>query len=197
MRHQLQKLFRNKFSGRAVVAEKSRIREEIKRMKFQMSPNQKEAEASAVFRKIEAMPEFQRAQTILMYWSMSDELPTHDFIKKWSESKTILLPVVKGEQMIVRKFTGENDLKSGKWKTMEPALSHRATVADLIIVPGIAFDTSKNRLGRGGGYYDRYLKKKGTPTWGVCFNFQLFDSVPTNRLDIHMDKVITSDRIVE
>ena len=113
MRHQLQKLFRNKFSGRAVVAEKSRIREEIKRMKFQMSPNQKEAEASAVFRKIEAMPVFQRAQTILMYWSMSDELPTHDFIKKWSESKTILLPVVKGEQMIVRKFTGENDLKSG------------------------------------------------------------------------------------
>lgn len=197
LRHQLQKLFRNKLSGKAVVVEKSRIREEIKRLKFKMTLEQKTAEAEAVFRKIESMPEFQRAQTVLMYWSMPDEMPTHDFIKKWSSSKTILLPVVKGDRMTVRKFTSEEDLKSGKWKTMEPTVPHRSSVADLVIVPGIAFDLNRNRLGRGGGYYDRYFKHKEIHKWGIGFNFQLFDTIPSASFDIHMDKIITPDRTVE
>lgn len=197
IRHQLKKLFRNKLSGKAVVVEKSRIREEIKRLKFQMTLEQKKAEAENVFLKIESMPEFQRAQTVLMYWSMPDELPTHDFIKKWSSSKKILLPVVKGDRMTVRQFTSEENLKSGRWKTMEPTDSHRLSIADLVIVPGIAFDIKRNRLGRGGGYYDRYFKHKNIHKWGIGFSFQLLDSVPSAFHDIHMDKIITPDRIVE
>lgn len=184
-------------SGKAVVSEKSRIREEIKRLKFKMTLDEKIAQADAVFRKIESMPEFKRAETVLMYWSMPDELPTHEFIKKWSGSKIILLPVVKGDRMTVRKFTSEEDLKSGQWKTMEPSLPHRSSIADLVIVPGIAFDSKKQRLGRGGGYYDRYFKHKNVHKWGIGFNFQLFETIPSASFDIHMDKIITPDRTVE
>ncbi len=198
LKHRIKKLFRNQLSGKAVVIDKARIREEIKRLKFKMSLEEKNHQAELVFQKIEALPEFQHAQKILMYWSMPDEMPTHDFIKKWSKSKTILLPVVKGDRMTVRTFTSESDLKQGKWKTMEPAsLFHSKTVADLVIVPGIAFDKNKQRLGRGGGYYDRYFKHKEIQRWGIGFSFQLYDTIPTASFDIQMDKIITPDHLVE
>jgi 5-formyltetrahydrofolate cyclo-ligase len=198
LRHRLKKLFRNKLSGKPVVIEKARIREEIKRLKFRMTLEEKIHQADLVFKKIESFPEFQRADKILMYWSMPDELPTHEFIKKWSESKTILLPVVKGDKMTIRTFTSESDLKQGKWKTMEPAsFFHSHEIADLVIVPGIAFDKNKQRLGRGGGYYDRYFKHKEIPRWGIGFSFQLYDSIPTASFDIQMDKIITPDHLVE
>lgn len=196
IRHKLQKLFRTRISGKAILSEKSRIREEVKRLKFKMTLEEKKHQADRVFEKIESMPEFKRASTILMYWSMPDELPTHDFIIKWSEHKTILLPVVKGDRMTVRKFTGEEDLKRGQWKTLEPASTHSYSVADLVIVPGVAFDKDRQRLGRGGGYYDRYFKRKHIPKWGICFSFQLFDEVPVVSFDIQMDRVITPDLIV-
>ncbi len=198
IRHKLLKVFKASNSGKKITSEKARIREEVKRTKFLMSQEEKMAQAALVYAKIEAMPEFRKAKTVLMYWSMPDELPTHDFIVKWSESKTILLPVVKGQQMVVRKFTGIEDLKKGQFKTLEPgrgALSRN--IADLVIAPGIAFDKEKRRMGRGGGYYDRYLKNKQVPTWGIGFNFQLFETIPAAPFDVQMTRVITPDQTVD
>ena len=198
LRHWLKHLFDRKSSGNTVASEKSVIREEVKRMKFSLTSEDKQQQAQAVFRKIEQLPEFVNSRTLLMYWSMPDELPTHEFITKWSVSKKILLPVVKGNDMTVRLFTGTDDLKKGKWKIMEP-VEKAAFIRqiDLVIVPGIAFDKKRHRLGRGGGYYDRYLKRKDIKKWGIGFNFQLFETVPTAAFDIKMDKIITPDQIVE
>jgi len=197
IRHKIIKAYRASGSGKKVTSEKARIREEVKRMKFLMPHEEKFAQAALVYAKIEAMPEFQKANTILMYWSMPDELPTHDFIVKWSESKTILLPVVKGKQMVVRKFTGIDDLKKGQFKTLEPGSgTFSRNIADLVIAPGIAFDKHKRRMGRGGGYYDRYLKNKQIPTWGIGFSFQLFDFIPSAPFDVQMTRVITPDQTV-
>ena len=195
-KHRWSTFFRRQ-KEKTIKSDKSRIREEIKRLKFLLSSAEKNAQAEAVFRKIEEFPEFRNAKTILLYWSMPDELPTHDFIKKWSPEKTILLPVVKGDHMTVRVFTSEEDLQKGKWSTLEPTSLHGPQIADLVIVPGVAFDYNKQRLGRGGGYYDRYLKHKHIPKWGIGFNFQLYESIPSASFDIHMDKIITPDRTLE
>lgn len=197
IRHKLIKVFKASNSGKKITSDKARIREEVKRMKFLLPQEEKILQAASVYAKIEAMPEFQRAKTVLMYWSMPDELPTHDFIVKWSESKTILLPVVKGQQMVVRKFTGIDDLKKGQFKTLEPGSGTSSrNIADLVIAPGIAFDKQRRRMGRGGGYYDRYLKNKQIPTWGIGFNFQLFDTIPAAPFDVQMTRVITPDQTV-
>lgn len=195
-KHRWSKIFRRQ-KDKTTKSEKTRIREEVKRLKFLLTSDEKHAQAELVFRKIEQTPEFLKANTVLMYWSMPDELPTHEFIKKWSPEKTILLPVVKGDHMIVSRFTSEDELQKGKWSTLEPNAGHHSQIADLVIVPGVAFDINKQRLGRGGGYYDRYLKHKNIPKWGIGFNFQLYNSVPSASFDIHMDKVITPDRTVE
>ena len=64
---------------------------------------------------------------------------------------------------------------------------------DVIIVPGVAFDNQGNRLGRGKGYYDRFLKKiPATKKIGICFDFQMIEQIPTEKNDIPMDDIITN-----
>jgi 5-formyltetrahydrofolate cyclo-ligase len=70
---------------------------------------------------------------------------------------------------------------------------------DLVIAPGVAFDVRGGRLGRGGGFYDRFLAKahRHTATLGVCFDFQLLDEIPTEANDIPVQAVVTDRRAVE
>ena len=181
-----------------VISEKELIRERIKKKKQQLTDKEKEIEAANVFEKIEALPEFINAHNIMIYWSMPDELPTHDFIIRWSKKKTMLLPVVKGEDMLIKPFSTKEELKQGSLGIWEPDVQKEyLNSIDLVIVPGVAFDRDKSRLGRGKGYYDRYFINKRIVKIGVCFDFQLLESIPIDSFDIKMDKVVTNSILIE
>ena len=181
-----------------VISEKELIRERIKKKKQQLTDKEKEIEAANVFEKIEALPEFINAHNIMIYWSMPDELPTHNFIIRWSKKKTMLLPVVKGEDMLIKPFSTKEELKQGSLGIWEPDTQKEyLNSIDLVIVPGVAFDRNKSRLGRGKGYYDRYFINKRIVKIGVCFDFQLLESIPIDSFDIKMDKVVTNSFLIE
>lgn len=181
-----------------ISSEKAKIRKEIKEHKKLLTAEDKLHAAEAVFSKIERQTAFIKAETILLYWSMPDELPTHDFIKKWCTSKLILLPVVKGHHMTIRPFVREDELSRGDWSVMEPATSaDYLKMVDLVIVPGVAFDGKRRRLGRGKGYYDKYLKSKKIEKWGLSYDFQLYDIIPAAYFDVRMDKVFTPLTVIE
>ncbi len=181
-----------------VTSEKELIRERIKKKKQQLTDKEKEIEAANVFEKIEALPEFINAHNIIIYWSMPDELPTHNFIIRWSKKKTMLLPVVKGEDMLIKPFSTKEELKQGSLGIWEPDTQKEyLNSIDLVIVPGVAFDRNKSRLGRGKGYYDRYFINKRIVKIGVCFDFQLLESIPIDSFDIKMDKVVTNSFLIE
>ena len=181
-----------------VTSEKELIRERIKKKKQQLTDKEKEIEAANVFEKIEALPEFINAHNIMIYWSMPDELPTHNFIIRWSKKKTMLLPVVKGEDMLIKPFSTKEELKQGSLGIWEPDTQKEyLNSIDLVIVPGVAFDRDKSRLGRGKGYYDRYFINKRIVKIGVCFDFQLLESIPIDSFDIKMDKVVTNSILIE
>ena len=132
-----------------------------------------------------------------MYWSLDDELPTHQFIEKWSANKQIILPAISGEDMILKKYSETKHLITGKLGISEPAIDGDYDgKIDLVIVPGIAFDKSKNRLGRGKGFYDRYFNHNEVYKIGICFNFQLLKTIPATLHDVKMDKIITSSIII-
>lgn len=180
-----------------INSEKEKIRQEIRSLKRNLSEEEKKEQAQRVFKKIESRPEFLKAKTVLMYWSITDELPTHDFIRKWSHSKTLLLPVVKGHHMTIRPFSSEDSLVPGDLRTMEPMTGDDYfKLVDLVIVPGVAFDRYKRRMGRGKGYYDRYFKNKKLEKWGICFDFQLYDKIPAASFDITMNKVFTPSETI-
>lgn len=190
----LSEIIKDVFTGKPKdpVSEKAQIRAKMKELKSSMSDIQRHAESVKVFEKIESFPEFIAAKTVLVYWSMPDELPTHNFIVKWSKEKQMYLPVVKDGEMYIKPFSTKDNLVVGSYGIWEPdAQRELERQVDLVIVPGIAFDKQRNRLGRGKGYYDRYFINDKIKKIGVCFDIQLMDKIPVEQFDVKMDKVVT------
>ncbi len=152
------------------------------------------AQSAEILAALEAHPAFRAAHTILLYHSLPDEVDTHAFIDRWSEAKQVLLPVVQGDGLLLRQYTGTNALATGRYGIGEPVGTDFTDYAaiDLVIVPGVAFDRQGNRLGRGKGYYDRLLPRlTQARKLGICFPYQLVNDIPTDAHDIRMDEIIT------
>ncbi len=178
-----------------VMLEKKELRKQIRLLKQQYSLGEKKAKSISVWETLEQDEHFQKARVVLAYWSMDDEVYTHEFVAKWSTQKTLLLPSVRGEELDIRYFEGEELLRPGEeYAIPEPVgvLFEDLKQIDLIIVPGVAFDAKGGRLGRGKGYYDKILKQTNAYKVGVCFDFQVVEQVPTEEHDIKMDLVIKS-----
>ncbi len=104
-----------------------------------------------------------------------------------------MLPVVVGDDLELRVYTGPEDLTTGSYGIEEPTgeLFTDYAAIDFVAVPGVAFDNAGNRLGRGKGYYDRLLPRLTAFKAGICFPFQLVKEVPAEPFDIRMDTIIT------
>ena len=131
----------------------------------------------------------------MAYYSLPDEVNTHRLLDELvEEGKTVLLPeVVDDETMVVRRYRSSADLREGAYHIMEPVgeMFTDYQQIDVVLVPGVAFDADGHRLGRGRGYYDRFLKTVGTVSKiGVCFDFQKVQEVPVGPDDVMVDLVV-------
>ncbi len=183
--------------------DKQEIRKEIKSRKRQFSSSQLEELSLSVLAQLSENEHLKDAHTILMYYSLPDEVCTHNYIDQLVKlGKKILLPVVvDDEHMILREYTGPHDLKEGAFHIMEPIGRlfpiNQYQEIELGVIPGMSFDKQGNRLGRGKGYYDRFLQQAaGMYKIGICFDFQLWSGtplqpfIPTEDTDIQMNEVI-------
>ncbi len=135
---------------------------------------------------------------VLAFWPLASEPDIRPALRTWlSGGSTISLPLVVGEDLTAREVGDLDSLVRGDLGIFEPdptrcPASHLNTV-DLILVPGVAFNGDGDRLGRGSGYYDRYLADLPLeiPRIGVAFNCQMFDEVPTEPHDWQISAVIT------
>lgn len=177
---------------------KNLLRREINSIKNKYTSDELHSRSLEVMSIVEISGIFQDAKNILIYNSMEDEVRTSEFINKWKAQKTFFLPVVVGDDIVFREFSSTSQLKESSFGIMEPTGDDFADYKkiDLIIVPGVAFDRNKNRLGRGKGYYDRFLKKVNAPKMGICFDFQLLDRIPAESNDIKMDYVISENDFI-
>lgn len=142
---------------------------------------------------------FRTASCVAIYHAIPGEVQTASFIEKWYTKKKILLPVIEGDDLRLLPYTGSESLKAGVFGILEPIrtdLSIAENDIDLIVVPGVAFDRERNRMGRGKGYYDRLLSTLQAPKAGICFGFQLLPSIPVEPFDKKMDLVITEEEII-
>lgn len=151
------------------------------------------ADSEAIMQKLETDAHFLQAQTVLLYHSLPDEVNTHEFIRKWGQVKTLLLPAVVGDDLELKVYSPSHELHPGAFGISEPGGTNFTDYASIgfVAVPGMAFDKAGNRLGRGKGYYDRLLPKlPNAYKAGICFPYQLVEEVPTEVTDIKMDSVI-------
>lgn len=174
---------------------KAELRKTIRERKRQFTSQALGELSLAVISQLERHPRFVQAHTLMLYYSLPDEVSTHRLIDRL-EGKTILLPRVTGEgTMELRRYTGPADLAVGAYGIMEPTgqVFTDYERIDLAVVPGMAFDPAGHRLGRGKGYYDRFLARvPHLYKIGICFGFQLFDHIPVEETDITMDCVLSS-----
>lgn len=140
-----------------------------------------------------AHPQWKTAHTVLLYASLPDEVDTTlAVMTARQEGKVLLLPVVLGEEIALRVFSGEFAI--GPFGIREPVGPYFRDLhsIDLAVIPGMAFDHNGNRLGRGRGYYDRFLPSLQAYKIGLCFPFQMVDCVPSDVHDQRVDEVIST-----
>ena len=171
-------------------------KQELRKMIRQRKQQHSVDESSAFISQLKANSHFLHAHTLLLYSALPDEVPTQTLIDELvAQGKTVLLPrVVSDTDMELRRYSGPADLQQGAFGIMEPMgeLFTDYAAIDVAIIPGMAFDDEGHRLGRGKGYYDRFLAKLSPTTYkiGLCFSWQRVNHVPTDSHDIPMDEVI-------
>lgn len=182
-----------------IPTEKNKLRKEISKEKENVSFLELEMRSKEVFATLEALDIFQKAKNIFIYNSLKDEVQTMSFINRWINQKNFYLPVTTAQgEIFFRKYTDQSNLQSGSLGISEPEGENYTDYrkVDMVIVPGIAFDRKMNRLGRGKGYYDRFLSQTSIPKVGVCFDMQLKDQIPVETHDVKMDYIVSENEIL-
>lgn len=176
-----------------IAEEKHNLRIHIRNLKSAYSKKQLEEKSKIALSKILNHPLYKKAKVVMLYNALPDEIDTTALIEDALKSKKVVLPKVNGLDIIPVEYTKETPLENGSFNIQEPEGKTYTGEYDLIIIPGMAFDKKGNRLGRGKGFYDRFLvQKASTPFMGVCFDFQFLSSIPHENFDRAMNEVIHS-----
>jgi 5-formyltetrahydrofolate cyclo-ligase len=150
-----------------------------------------------------ALDEYAKAECVALYAPAHNETDTALILTAaFKAGKRVLYPAVCGKQMVFRMVERIDALREGAFGILEPCptgIDHHADEADLIVVPGVAFDQAGHRIGYGKGFYDRFLQHPGRRAHlvGFCHDFQLTDkAIPADSHDIPMEIVVTDSRII-
>ncbi|GHU88313.1 hypothetical protein FACS189476_05210 [Spirochaetia bacterium] len=180
---------------------KQALRRAIKARLSSLPPEQFHAEGLKVAALIQSLPIWSQYATILLFLSMDYEIDTQPLLEAaFVADKKIFAPKVKGDDLAFRRIHSPDEpWHIGPYGIREPVASNndglsQADFPALIIVPGLAFDPGGNRLGRGRGYYDRFLAgldaaRREYTAIGLCMASQIIPEVPAEDFDKKMDGV--------
>ena len=179
--------------------DKSQIREIIKSKKNTLTKDQIITYSNQITSKLVEQLEYKVSDTVFCYINFNQEVVTRELIEKsWNNNKRVAVPKVEDNKMEFYYITEWNNLEKGYYNIYEPTTDYKARLDcnTLMILPGLAFDIHRNRIGYGGGFYDRYLQnRKEISKIAIAYDFQIFDSIPYENTDIKPDKIITDKNI--
>jgi 5-formyltetrahydrofolate cyclo-ligase len=165
-------------------------------------PEHDRAEASlSIADRVTALPEATDAGSAMAFWSFGSEVDTAPLIERLvAAGRTVALPRIEGSEVVPVAFAPGDRTTETSFGAMEPAGGRVLDPAglDLVIVPGVAFDRSGNRVGYGAGYYDRFLGRvrTGVPAVAIAFALQVVPEVPAGRTDRAVDAIVTEAEVI-
>ena len=154
------------------------------------------------FHPLKKIINFKKRLKISLYYPSNYELDTLPLFNLLNKTKftTSLPKLLSNGKMNFVKWNIPDPLMVNKYGFLEPLNSSQIIIPEILIVPLVAFDKNRNRLGYGKGYYDKfinkYVKKKNLLTIGLAFSFQEYKKIPTNNLDKRLDYIITNKGIL-
>ena len=184
------------------LKDKNKIRKDIINKLKNQKEEDRERKSGVILEKLFTDPGFQCSHTILFYASFAGEVDTFDMMKRaQKQGKRIALPAISlPQKTMIPCFVNnlDEELEKGPYGIRQPRTSRARALTvdeiDLSIVPGVAFDKQNHRLGRGAGYYDRFLSSfpPGKLAIGLAYDFQIVDSLPVEEHDISVTRVISN-----
>ena len=180
---------------------KKQIRTEILKRRSALSKDEVADKSRAICRKIVSCEQFVQAEIILLYLDFNHEVETGLIWEKAQKmGKHVAAPRLIGSQMVFARIQSEKDLIPGKWGIPEPKKNcpvireHDSRTG--VIMPGVAFDCSRNRIGYGGGYYDRYFAGYDSVyKIAAAYDLQIVEQVPAEPFDLKPDCIVTESHI--
>ena len=182
--------------------DKKAAREFVRKRKKQMTVEEIKAKSKKILERLLKEPCFLQAETLYCYVSYNQEVMTKPLISQaLAMGKKVAVPKVIGEEMEFIYLNSLDELARGYQGIEEPT---GTTVANedsvLMILPGLAFDEQGNRVGYGGGFYDRYLNRNRMNNYikvAVGFDFQVVEHLEMEECDELVDIILTEERRLE
>lgn len=182
---------------------KEQIRQKFLKKRQNLSSSKIEEKSLQIIKRLEKIKEFKSAKKICIYFPVRNEINPLPLINS-NPQKNFYLPKIKNDKLTFGLFTNETKLKNGKFHIPEPPTTTKNLIPDIIIIPGLAFDLHKNRIGYGKGYFDNFLKNlreksKKTLILGIAMDFQILKKtiIPTLPHDQKMNLIITEKQIYQ
>lgn len=183
-----------------ILEEKAALRREIRGLRDMMRPYDILESNRRIVEQAIGFSELQKASTVFCFIGTSREIDTLPLIQHfWDRGIRVAVPLCTApgvmEACVIKSM---DDLAEGAYGILEPksasAAIHKEEIA-FSVVPCISCDTNGNRLGQGGGYYDRYLQNRSYPVAALCRECLMSENIPLDTLDQPVDYVITEDKI--
>lgn len=189
--------------SRAAVQDRKReLRRENRRKRAAIDDGMRYDMSLRIAECVVRAPFFSRARRIACYLPLDEEVDTWPVIERaWRRKKRIFAPLTRrGGILAFREVTADTDLVRTDWGLLEPVAGDVVTARklDLVLMPLVAFDGDRHRIGMGGGYYDRtfaFLKTRSQlvrpKLVGLAFDCQRAEKISTNPWDISLHRIVT------
>ncbi|MBR3570854.1 MAG: 5-formyltetrahydrofolate cyclo-ligase [Oscillibacter sp.] len=179
-----------------IAEEKRALRKKLRAMEKSLSPDYRERSERAVVAALSSMEAYRNAESVCCFVGTGAEIDTRPFLQDaLSSGKRLCVPLCAGRGVMqMRRVRSLDDLSPGAAGIPEPppdAETAPPSAIDFLVVPCLACDRRGNRLGRGGGYYDRFLPEYGGAAVLICREALLQDSVPTETFDLRVPLVLS------
>lgn len=174
---------------------KKRIRASLLEKRKNLSKIDREEKSRHICEHLWYSSEFSAAKTVLFFAPKTDtnEPDIFPLVEKSFEEKRVCFPRVSGNALHIKEISSLHDLSKGAFGILEPNIPEdiNPNKIDLVLVPALGVDDMGNRIGFGGGFYDRFLSQNPLPTLAVVFNFQRIPLLPAQEFDVPVDGVVT------
>ncbi len=188
------------------MADKKLIRSSIRKLRDSMPEDERSVKSERITDSVTGTPEYKDARDVLIYVSTGSEADTTELIKRcFEDKKNVYVPKVYGKEMRFISIGSLDELTPGYYGIMEPVSDEpvwekgsRDTYNDsLCIMPGLAFDRKFNRIGYGGGFYDKFLEKAQVYKMAVCYDCQIVERIDAQDTDIKPDMIVTDMEVIK